>query len=162
MKQGLSRDISRTGILAAIILLTGIIKIPSVLPGGEFQLSAPVAILICALFGFKSYITAGILASILGLMLGVVNTFNIIIAMVFRLVAGLVIVLGGSKLSALVFAGPLGTIAARLVLAYITQVDWQPLLLAAFPGMLYTAIAVLLCYKPALTLLKGIGTKRIR
>lgn len=68
MKQGLSRYISRTGILATIILLTGIIKIPSVLPGGEFQLSAPVAILICALFGFKSYITAGILASILGLM----------------------------------------------------------------------------------------------
>jgi hypothetical protein len=43
---------------------------------------------------------------------------------------------------------------ARLTLAQITQVDWQILVIAAVPGMLYTAITILVAYKPAQILFK--------
>ena len=56
-------DLTTTALLAVLILLSGSMKIPSPVAGGEFQLSAPIAVLICALFGFKRYIWAGILAS---------------------------------------------------------------------------------------------------
>ena len=150
MKNRFSKTIAHTGILATIILLSGIIKIPSVFPGGEFQLSAPIAVLI----GFKTYITAGVLASVLGLILGLTNIFNIIIAMTFRLVVGLIIAVGGKNFLTLIVAGPIGTIMARLTLAQITQVDWQILVIAAVPGMLYTAITILVAYKPAQILFK--------
>ena len=154
MKNRFSKTIAHTGILATIILLSGIIKIPSVFPGGEFQLSAPIAVLICALFGFNTYITVGVLASVLGLILGLTNIFNIIIAMTFRLVVGLIIAVGGKNFLTLIVAGPIGTIMARLTLAQITQVDWQILVIAAVPGMLYTAITILVAYKPAQILFK--------
>ena len=77
-----------TAMLAVLILLSGTFKIPSPVAGGEFQLSAPIAVLICALFGFKRYIIAGILASTLGMMLGVHTIFSVIIQMSFRIEIG--------------------------------------------------------------------------
>ena len=41
---------------------------------------------------------------------------------------------------ALIIAGPAGTFAARLVLATILGVAWQPLVVSAAPGMIFTAI----------------------
>ena len=41
---------------------------------------------------------------------------------------------------ALIIAGPAGTFAARLVLAVILDAAWQPLVAAAMPGMVFTAI----------------------
>ena len=40
----------------------------------------------------------------------------------------------------LIIAGPAGTFAARLVLATILGVAWQPLVVSAAPGMIFTAI----------------------
>ena len=41
-------DLTTTALLAVLILLSGSMKIPSPVAGGEFQLSAPIAVLICA------------------------------------------------------------------------------------------------------------------
>lgn len=48
------RYITEVAILTAMITVLGAIKIPNVIPGIEFQLSAPLAVAICAVFGFKS------------------------------------------------------------------------------------------------------------
>ena len=39
-------DLTTTALLAVLILLSGSMKIPSPVAGGEFQLSAPIAVLI--------------------------------------------------------------------------------------------------------------------
>ena len=39
--------------------MSGSFKIPGLVPGTEFQLSAPIAVAICGVFGFKKYIIAG-------------------------------------------------------------------------------------------------------
>lgn len=146
-------QLTTTALLSVLILLSGAMKLPSPFPGGEFQLSAPIAVLICACFGFKRYITAGIIASILGLLLGTANIFNVLIAMVFRLVAGGCLALLGASIPVIMVSGPLGTIAARLVLAQVTGISWLVLATAAIPGMIFTAIAAAAMYKPAVKLL---------
>ena len=47
------RYITEIAILTAMITVLGAIKIPNIIPGIEFQLSAPLAVAICAVFGFK-------------------------------------------------------------------------------------------------------------
>ena len=47
------RYITEIAILTAMITVLGAIKIPNVIPGIEFQLSAPLAVAICAVFGFN-------------------------------------------------------------------------------------------------------------
>lgn len=143
------RNITITSFLAVIILISGSFKIPSPLPGGEFQLSAPIAVLICALFGFKKYITAGIVASCLGLLLGTANIFNIMIAFIFRIMVGLVLLTGRNSYPSLAVSGPLGTITARIALAWITGISWQLLVIAALPGIFFTAVISVAAYKPA-------------
>lgn len=142
------RELTFTAFLSVLILLSGSLKLPSPVAGGEFQLSAPIAVLICAYFGFKHYLTAGIIASLLGMLLGTATVFNVIIAMVFRCITGAVIVLGQSSLPAIIISGPLGTLAARAVMGSILEVNWLLLATAAAPGMLFTAIAVGFLYLP--------------
>ena len=142
-----------TAMLAVLILLSGTFKIPSPVAGGEFQLSAPIAVLICALFGFKRYIIAGILASTLGMMLGVHTIFSVIIQMSFRIVTGAVMALFGTNLLIVTISGPLGTFFARIVIWQITGVSWLALTAAAAPGMVFTAVGAGLMYKPAQKLL---------
>lgn len=154
--RGKVREIALTALLGATILVSGSFKIPSPFFGGEFQLSAPLAVLICAFFGFRRYLFAGIGASVAGLALGLATPFNVVVAMVFRIVAGAAVCLGHRHLVALMLAGPLGTAAARLVLAPILGVDVLILLGAAVPGMIMTAIAVFLLVKPL-----GAAIKRI-
>ena len=55
-------DMCQTALLAAFIAVSGSFKIPSLIPGSEFQLSAPVAVAACGIFGIKKYLTAGIAA----------------------------------------------------------------------------------------------------
>ena len=57
------REISEIALLAAFIAVSGAFKLPSFIPGSEFQLSAPIAVAICGVFGIKKYLLAGILAS---------------------------------------------------------------------------------------------------
>lgn len=42
------KDLTTISLLAVLILISGSFKIPSPVAGGEFQLSAPIAVLICA------------------------------------------------------------------------------------------------------------------
>lgn len=132
--------LAEIAILAAMITILGAIKIPSLLPGLEFQLSAPLAVAICAAFGFKKYIIAGILSSSIGLILGTHNLFNVAIAMQFRLIVGLILALGGRRLLFIVISGPIASFAARITLSlFLGKAAWA-LVLAALPGMIFTMI----------------------
>ena len=150
------KELTKTSLLGVLILISGSFKIPSPIAGGEFQLSAPIAVLICACFGFKRYIIAGVLASALGMMLGMHNIINVLVQMVFRIVAGGTLALLGTNLLTVAISGPLGTFAARLVLWQVTGVSWLVLTAAAVPGMIFTAIAVGAFYKPAQKLIKNV------
>lgn len=143
------QQMTTTALLAVLILLSGSLKIPSPVIGGEFQLSAPIAVLICALFSFKRYFIAGVLASLLGMMLGIHTIFSVIIQMTFRLAAGGVMALFGTNLLTVIISGPLGTLLARLVMWQVTGVSWLVLTAAAAPGMVFTAVGAGVLYKPA-------------
>lgn len=153
MKNKLNQELTLTALLAVVLLLAGTFRIPSPVGGGEFQMSAPLAVLMCVYFGFKRYLAAGVLASLLGLMLGTANIFNVLIQMTFRIVAGIGVELSGGFLPGIMLSGPLGTLAARVVLGQVTQVDWLVLTAAAAPGMLFTAVLTGLLYAPGKRLL---------
>ncbi|WP_270180785.1 hypothetical protein [Alkalihalobacillus sp. CinArs1] len=146
------REMTTISVLASLIIVTGMIKVPSPIPGSDFQLSAPLAVGIAVVYGFRKYIIAGILASSILLMLGFHTILNVEISMVFRIVAGGAVALFGPSIPVVVLAGPLGSIAARFVLAETLQVSVWPLLAAALPGILFAAITVL----PVTSLLKRI------
>lgn len=151
LQNGPSYDIHRLvmdGIFTAILVVLGMIKLPSILPGAEFQLSAPYAVCLVALVGFWRYLGIGICASCIQLMLGTHTIWNVLIAMVFRVAAGLIVSLCPDKVKkvALVIAGPVGTATARVVLAWLTHVSVWPLLVAAVPGMIFTAVGVSIFY----------------
>lgn len=44
-----SKDITQISVIAAILTILAVLKIPSIIPGLDFQLSAPAALLILAL-----------------------------------------------------------------------------------------------------------------
>lgn len=136
-----SREICQIGLLAAFIVVTGSLKLPSPFSGTEFQLSAPLAVAICAVYGPKKYLLAGLLASLAGLMLGSATIFNVAIAFIFRgIVALLYFLLGNIKLFQIV-AGPMGTISARVFIASLVGKGAVALIMAAVPGMVFTALA---------------------
>ncbi|WP_394213801.1 hypothetical protein [Thermoanaerobacter kivui] len=68
------------------------------------------------------------------------NFFNVIVSIVFRLVAGGIIAILGPSFFVVTIAGPLGSVAARLVLAGLLHKGVSVLLVAALPGMFYTAL----------------------
>lgn len=127
-------------LLASFIIVSGAFKIPTGIPGSEFQLSAPIAIAICATFGFKRYFVAGVISSCILFMLGVHTLFNIEIAMVFRIVGGGIVAIFGTRLPIIMIAGPIGTLVARIVLAFTLQIPALPLIILAIPGMIFTAL----------------------
>lgn len=133
-------DLTQIALLAAFITISGAIKIPSIIPGAEFQLSAPLAVAICYAFGFKVYLIAGVLSSIVGLIMGTHTLFNVAIAMLFRLsVALTMFAVGRNKLS-LIVAGPIASTLARLSIALFLDKLAYALVVAAIPGMIYTAL----------------------
>ena len=136
-----TRMLTETALLTALITVTGAIKLPGFIPGTEFQLSAPLAVAVCAVFGFTKYLTAGVLSSLIGLILGTQTILNVFIAMIFRITVGLVIGILGTSWPVLALAGPLGSSVARLSLGGMLGKAVIPLLIAAVPGMIYTAIA---------------------
>ncbi|WP_378950408.1 hypothetical protein [Pelosinus sp. sgz500959] len=150
-----TRMLTETALLTALITVTGAIKLPGFIPGTEFQLSAPLAVAICAVFGFTKYLTAGVLSSLIGLILGTQTLLNVFIAMVFRVVVGVVIGILGTSWPVLAVAGPLGSSVARISLGGIVGKAVIPLLIAAIPGMIYTAIAAW----PLTMLLKRVKTQ---
>ena len=135
-----SSDITDIAMLAALLTVAGAIKLPSLLPGLEFQISAPLAVAICFVFGFKKYILVGILSSAISLALGTHNLFNVAIAMQFRLMVGLVYVLCGKHYWSIALAGPIGTFTARITLGLVLGKGVWALVAAALPGMVCTFI----------------------
>lgn len=138
-----TKEMALISLLAAVITVAGLLRLPGVIPGTEFQLSAPVAVAIGAVFGFRRYLISGVLSSFVSLALGFQNILNVAVAMTFRVAAGGVMLLLGNTFLVAVLAGPVGTFCARLVLALFTGTNVWVLLLAALPGMAYTAVAVL-------------------
>ena len=142
-----SSDITDIAMLAALLTVAGAIKLPSLLPGLEFQISAPLAVAICFVFGFKKYILVGILSSAISLALGTHNLFNVAIAMQFRLMVGLVYVLCGKHYWSIALAGPIGTFTARITLGLVLGKGVWALVAAALPGMVFTYITAPLMVK---------------
>src|SRR5699024_11856242 len=120
-------------------VISGSFKIPTGIPGSEFQLSAPVAIAICAVFGFRKYLIAGVLSSCLLFMLGVHTLFNIEIAMVYRIVAGGIIAIFGTRLPVVFIAGPIGTVVVRIVIALSLQIHALYLFILSISYNVFTA-----------------------
>ena len=79
------------------------------MPGAEFQLSAPYAVCLVAGVGFWRYLGIGVCASLVQLMMGTHTPWNVLVAMVFRVAAGLIVSLLPGKTWAMVLAGPVGT-----------------------------------------------------
>ncbi|NLK51583.1 MAG: hypothetical protein GX295_03940 [Syntrophomonadaceae bacterium] len=156
------RDLTELALLAASILVVGSIKLPSLIPGAEFQLSAPLAIAIVVNFGFTRYLTAGVVASLLCLMLGTHNLLNVAVAMIFRVVAGGTVSLLGSRPSVIVLAGPLGSIAARLALSLLVGKAAWALVVAAIPGMIFTALTAYPLTKIIQRVLTQVGGPTVR
>lgn len=134
------KEISEIALLAAVITITGSIKIPNLFPGAEFQLSAPLAVAICVVFGFKSYIIAGCLSSLIGLILGTQTIFNVLIALIFRCVVGLLLAIGKNNYVMIVFCGPIASIFSRFCLSFIIGKAVIPLIVAAIPGFIFTSL----------------------
>lgn len=67
--------IALDGVFTAILVALGMIKLPSLFPGAEFQLSAPYAVCLAAMVGFKRYLIIGICSSIIQL-LGVIDNMD--------------------------------------------------------------------------------------
>ena len=117
----------------------GLLSFPALFQEVNFN-SAPIAVAICGVFGIKKYLLAGILASAGGLLLGTQTIFNVLIAMLFRIVVALLYaVLGKTKIFYLL-SGPVASSAARLALSLFIGKAVYPLLAAALPGMIFTAL----------------------
>lgn len=141
------RELTLIALLAVIIAVSGTFKVPGIMPGTEFQMSAPIATAICATFGFKKYITAGILASVINLLMGTHTILNVIVAMVFRIVAGGTISILGRNILIISIAGPIGTFVGRIVMSAIVGTPVNALVAAAVPGMIYTAATSYIMYR---------------
>ncbi len=134
------RQLSEIALLAACIAVSGTFKLPGIFPGSEFQLSAPLAVAICGVFGAKKYLLAGVLASAVGLLLGTATIFNVCIAMLFRAVVAILYFHFGKTKIFYIIAGPLASASARLALGLLIGKAVYPLLLSAVPGMIFTSL----------------------
>ena len=141
MTESKIRQLSEIALLAAFIAISGTFKLPSFIPGSEFQLSAPIAVAVCGVFGIKKYLLAGLLASTAGLLLGTQTIFNVLIAMLFRIVVALLYAAFGKSRLFYLLSGPVASAAARLALGLIIGKAVYPLLAAALPGMAFTALS---------------------
>ena len=134
------RYITEIAILTAMITVLGAIKIPNIIPGIEFQLSAPLAVAICAVFGFKKYIISGCLSSLIGLALGTQSILNVMIAMQFRLIVGLILWMCQNHMIGIMISGPIASALARLSLSLYIGKAALPMIALAVPGMIFTVI----------------------
>ncbi len=137
--RSLAMDATETALLAVLIAISGTFRIPGIVPGTEFQLSAPIAVAICGVFGFKKYIIAGLLASLMGLSLGTATLLNVAVQMSFRLGVGAFWLVFGSSKFFYIASGPFGTVLARVAMYFLLGKGLTLMLIAAAPGMAFTA-----------------------
>lgn len=113
-----TRALTETALLSVLLFAAGLLRLPSPVPGSEFQLSAPLALLT-----------------------GAAAAPHALVALTFRLVAGAAYGLLGERRLFYLLAGPAGTLAARAMLAGMLGGGFPALVLAALPGMAFTAAA---------------------
>lgn len=154
------KNLAIDGMMAALLFVTGLFKIPSLLPGTEFQLSAPYAVAIARTRGFARYLLFGAAASAVGFCLGMQNIYNVITAMVYRVTAGAIVSLFPGSRAAVAAGGPCGSFASRIVLGLLLHADIGTLLLFAAPGMIFTAITAPAMTKLMEKLLEQLLTRR--
>ena len=111
------RQITEIGILTAMITILGAIKIPNLVPGIEFQLSAPLAVA-----------------------LGTQNFLSVAIAMQFRLVVGFLLWICKNHMLGVILSGPIASTVARLTLSVYVGKGALAMVMLAVPGMIFTAI----------------------
>ncbi len=153
------REMTVTALLSVLLAVAGMFRLPGIVPGTEFQLSAPFAVCIAACFGFKKYIKIGILASAIQMALGTYSIVNVTISMIFRLVAGGVLGIFGVHPITIAISGPLGTVAGRLILGCITGTSPLALIAAALPGMVFTAVGSVIMFP---VMKRVVGAENIR
>ena len=124
-------------ILTAMITILGSLKLPNIIPGADFQLSAPLAVAFCVVFGFKKYFISSCISSLLCLILGTQNILNVAIAVQFRLIVGLLLHISKNMI---VLAGPIASIMSRLSLYFFFGNFAFSMILFAIPGLIFTAI----------------------
>lgn len=156
------RRMAMDGLLTALLVILGMIKLPSLIPGAEFQLSAPYAVCLAAAVGFRRYLGIGACASCIQLLLGTHTIWNVAVAMVFRLTAGALAAWKPSGKLRILLAGPVGTGCARLALAAMLRTPALPLLAAALPGMVFTAVCTGVLYPVFCRVLEQGGDWNIR
>lgn len=133
-----SKNIVKISFLSVLITICSFIKLPGIIPGTEFQISAPIAVAICANFGFNTYIVCGIISSLLTFILGTHNTINILNSFIFRIVAGGIIYFSNKNIFFISISGPIGSIVSRFILSLITKANFISLLIPSIPGIIYT------------------------
>lgn len=141
-----SKEITQISCIAAILSIFAIIKMPSILPGLEFQLSAPVSLLILAIFGIKKYFIGGLLSSFILLILGIFNPINLIVSFCFRFVAILVIWFFKVNVFSLIIAAVLGSTLSRIILSQTLNLPILVVVINATPGIIFTIIVLIPLY----------------
>lgn len=142
------RFYARAALLSVLLFLSGLWKIPSFIPGTEFQLSAPLSLFICMSLGFSRYLLVGVVASLLTFFTGTGTLLHIAVALIFRITAGIGITYFGPSRLSLALSGACGTLLARLILSFFLGVSPLVMMSAAIPGILFTALTVWIFYTP--------------
>lgn len=157
-----SKEITQISCIAAILSILAIIKMPSILPGLDFQLSAPISLLILAIFGIKKYFVGGLLSSFILFILGIFNPINLIISFIFRLVAILIVYFFKVNIFSLVAAAILGSTLSRIMLAQILNLPILLVIVNAVPGIIFTIIILIPLYLSLIKndVIKSINTGR--
>lgn len=140
-----TKKICQVALLAVLITVSAMFKIPSFIPGMEFQMSAPIAVAACGVFGVKTYLLAGVISSAVGMILGLQTILNVGIAMLFRIVVALIFALTGPSRFFYLFSGPSGTFIARIALSFVVGKAAWGLVAAAVPGMIFTLLTAGFC-----------------
>lgn len=133
-----TKKIVKISFLSVLLTICSFIKFPGLIPGTQFQISAPIAVSICSIFGFKIYILAGIISSITTFILGTHNLISILNSFIFRVIVGLVLYIFKKNIITISIAGPIGSIVSRFILSFMLKTDFIALLTPSIPGIIYT------------------------
>lgn len=132
------KKIIELSFLSLILTVFSFLKLPGLIPGTEFQISAPIAVSICAIFGFKKYFLAGIISSLLTFFMGTHNPINILNSFIFRVVSGGILQFSNKNIFFVSISGPIGSLVSRFLISIILNVNFVSLLIPSIPGMVYT------------------------
>ncbi|WP_105996037.1 hypothetical protein [Staphylococcus agnetis] len=141
-----TKSITQISAIAALLTVFALFKLPAILPGLEFQLSAPVSLLILAFFGIKRYFIGGLISSVILFIIGAFNPLHLCISLIFRILSISVVYCLGVSLRTLCIAGCVGTLVSRIVLAEFLHLPPIVLVAHALPGICFTLIVVSLLY----------------